>query len=109
MHVSYRLYTLVGVPGVAESHAPAGLKVVHGEGSMAWHGNMEPRRPKPKPSTETKNHVPPKASLKCKWNWVPCRVGIDEWRCGCRHGITRHVAMMMREAASCGYGYTSCG
>jgi len=73
------------------------------EGSMAWHGNMEPRRPKPKPSTETKNHVSPKASLKCKWNWVPCRVGIDEWRCGCRHGITRHVAMMMREAASCGY------
>jgi hypothetical protein len=44
---------------------------------MAWHGNMEPRRPKPKPSTETKNHVSPKASLKCKWNWAPCRVGID--------------------------------
>ena len=62
--------------------------MVHGNG----HGTAIP-------STKTKNHHVKKAQMQMELG-SPC--GIAEWRCRCRHGITRLRRAIIREVASCG-------
>ena len=99
LKLSTCVHTLMGqgVPEVAESHSPAGLKVAWGEGIMRAardDGSMQHGTEATDTNAKHRNQgaCDTQSKRKCKWNRVPCRAGVDEWRCGCRCVVQDHAA-----------------
>ena len=98
---------------MAESHSPAGLKVAWRRYHACSTGAWKPEATDTNAKHRNQGACITQSKRKCKWNRVPCRAGVDEWRCGCRCvvQVTRRVGddeaiRAVRRAdtdAPCGY------